>query len=47
MVGGTLRHRMTDTRAANDARTKTGTLTGVTALSGYVAGRDGRRYAPR
>ena len=44
MVGGTLRHRMNDTRAANNARAKTGTLTGVTALSGYVTGRDGRRY---
>ena len=44
MVGGTLRHRMNGTRAANNAWAKTGTLTGVTALSGYVRGRDGHLY---
>lgn len=44
-VGGTLRYRMNGTRAANNAHAKTGTLTGVTALSGYVRGRNGRLYA--
>jgi D-alanyl-D-alanine carboxypeptidase/D-alanyl-D-alanine-endopeptidase (penicillin-binding protein 4) len=44
MVGGTLRHRMNGTRAANNAWAKTGTLTGVTALSGYARGRDGHLY---
>ena len=44
MVGGTLRYRMNDTRAENNAWAKTGSLTGVTALSGYVRGRDGHLY---
>ncbi len=44
-IGGTLRYRMAGTRAANNAHAKTGSLTGVTALSGYVTGRNGHVYA--
>lgn len=41
-TGGTLRSRMVGTPAANNLHGKTGSLTGVTALSGYVTDRDGR-----
>ena len=41
-VGGTLRNRMRNTAAANNLRGKTGSLTSVTALSGYVTNADGR-----
>ncbi len=41
-VGGTLRNRMRDTAAANNLHGKTGSLTGVTTLSGYVTNADGR-----
>ncbi|TDU86784.1 D-alanyl-D-alanine carboxypeptidase/D-alanyl-D-alanine-endopeptidase (penicillin-binding protein 4) [Kribbella voronezhensis] len=42
-VGGTLRSRMANTPAANNLHGKTGSLTGVTALSGYVTTKDGRK----
>ena len=44
MVGGTLRYRMNGTRAEDNAAAKSGSLTGVTSLSGYVKGRDGHLY---
>ncbi|MFT3860613.1 D-alanyl-D-alanine carboxypeptidase/D-alanyl-D-alanine-endopeptidase [Micropruina sp.] len=43
-IGGTLADRMVGTAAQNNLRAKTGTLSGITALSGYVTDRSGRRY---
>ena len=45
LVGGTLRSRMRSTAAANNLHGKTGSLTSVTALSGYVTNADGRELA--
>jgi D-alanyl-D-alanine carboxypeptidase/D-alanyl-D-alanine-endopeptidase (penicillin-binding protein 4) len=42
MVGGTLRNRMRNTAAANNLHGKTGSLTGVSSLSGYVTAANGQ-----
>jgi D-alanyl-D-alanine carboxypeptidase/D-alanyl-D-alanine-endopeptidase (penicillin-binding protein 4) len=43
LVGGTLASRMVGTKAANNVHAKTGSLTGVSALSGYVTDADGEQ----
>jgi serine-type D-Ala-D-Ala carboxypeptidase/endopeptidase (penicillin-binding protein 4) len=43
LIGGTLASRMRGTPAAGNLHGKTGTLTGVNALSGYVTDRGGRK----
>ncbi|GAB3893297.1 D-alanyl-D-alanine carboxypeptidase/D-alanyl-D-alanine-endopeptidase [Kibdelosporangium lantanae] len=42
LIGGTLRSRMAGTPAANNLHGKTGSMTGVSALSGYVTSADGQ-----
>ncbi|MBY7145113.1 D-alanyl-D-alanine carboxypeptidase/D-alanyl-D-alanine-endopeptidase [Virgibacillus sp. NKC19-3] len=43
LVGGTLRDRMTEGPARGNVVAKTGSLTGVSTLSGYVTAADGER----
>ncbi len=43
-VDGTLRNRFQGTAAANNIHAKTGTLSQVRALSGYLTGKDGHLY---
>lgn len=41
MIGGTLRNRMADGLTAGNVTAKTGSITGVSTLSGYVTAKDG------
>lgn len=43
-VDGTLKGRMTQTKAAGNVHAKTGTLTGVSSLSGYLTAANGHQY---
>lgn len=42
LIGGTLRNRLTNTAAANNLHGKTGSMTGVSALSGYLTDAGGQ-----
>lgn len=43
MTGGSLRYRLRGTAAENNLHAKTGSMAGVSSLSGYITDADGRR----
>ncbi len=43
-VDGTMRHRLTNQPVVGNAHIKTGTLSDVRAIAGYVASQDGNSY---
>ncbi|MGY2400916.1 D-alanyl-D-alanine carboxypeptidase/D-alanyl-D-alanine endopeptidase [Pseudomonas sp. SDO5271_S396] len=43
MTGGSLRYRLRDTAAENNLHAKTGSMAGVSSLSGYITDASGRR----
>ena len=44
-VDGTMRNRLRNSEAHGNLRAKTGSLTGVSSLAGYVKAKNGHQYA--